>query len=68
MKKKKIIHVIDAQKHPDLDVLAPSKGTGDVLPNSASNTNSTITAEEQKNIMTIALKFELQDIFSKKLI
>ncbi len=60
------IPVIDGQKHPDLDVLAPSKGTGDVLPNSASNTNSTITAEEQKNIMTTALKFELQDILSKK--
>ncbi|KJV58114.1 ulp1 protease family, C-terminal catalytic domain protein [Rickettsia felis str. Pedreira] len=60
------ITVIDGQKHPDLYVLAPSKGTGDVLPNSASNTNSTITAEEQKNIMTTALKFELQDILSKK--
>ncbi|AFC70554.1 hypothetical protein [Rickettsia australis] len=51
-----------------MDVLATSKGTGDVLPNSASNTNATITAEEQKNIMIIVLKFELQDILSKKLI
>lgn len=60
------IVLIDERQRKILDVLAPSKDTGNVLPNSASNTNSTITAEEQKNIMTTALKFELQDILSKK--
>ena len=60
------ITVIDGHKHPDLHILSSSKDIEDILSNSASDTNSTITAEEQKNIKTIELKFELQDILSKK--
>ncbi|KJW02053.1 hypothetical protein REIP_0053 [Rickettsia endosymbiont of Ixodes pacificus] len=68
MKKKKNtnITIIDEQKHTNLDAFASStKGKGDVLLNSGSDANPLIT-EEQKNLISIALKLELQDILSKK--
>ncbi|CEO16922.1 hypothetical protein RMONA_02590 [Rickettsia monacensis] len=68
MKKQKNtnITIIDEQKHTNLDAFASStKGKGDVLLNSGSDANPLIT-EEQKNLISIALKLELQDILSKK--
>ncbi|EER21279.1 MULTISPECIES: hypothetical protein [spotted fever group] len=60
------ITIIDEQKHTNLDAFASStKGKGDVLLNSGSDANPLIT-EEQKNLISIALKLELQDILSKK--